>query len=197
MHEKCEDPLTSHTNTSSPAQVTAGTTTSEMASIFRSLRCFGSLQARPTASTSSTSSTFSSRLTNSIAQSSFSTTITQSTWGGGKLKTHQGTKKRFKPVSKKRNRPASSLVSQMFPQLKGQAKKEANILFAKHNIGDGLRQQPQNVGARPGPLFKRGQAGKRHLNLNVSGSKLNSMGGTKVVGQGRLGWHLRKLMPYA
>lgn len=54
-----------------------------------------------------------------------------------------------------------------------------------------------NAGPRPGPLFKRTKAGKNHKNLNVSGVKLNALGKGKVEGQGRLGWTLRKLMPYA
>lgn len=108
---------------------------------------------------------------------SISTSSPLFSWGGGKLKTHQGAAKRFKPISKKRNRRTSPIV----------VMDEAGI---QHLVRPGGNRAE----SRPGPLFKRGQTGKRHLNLMVSGSRLNSLGGTQVAGKGRTGWHLRKLL---
>lgn len=121
-------------------------------------------------SSSSVASSSSSRL--------FHTTSLSSSWGGGKLKTHQGTAKRFRPISKRR------------PRLVGH-----EPIWGADGELEGIRVVNRGD-ARPGPLFKRGQTGKRHLNLMVNGSRLNSLGGTTVVGQGkgRIGWHLRRLM---
>ncbi|PWN20853.1 hypothetical protein BCV69DRAFT_201586 [Microstroma glucosiphilum] len=101
----------------------------------------------------------------------FSTAPSLLSWGGGKQKTHQGAAKRFRPVSKPRSRPSP----------------------LGYNPSTGVLNE-MGAGSRPGPLFKRARAGKSHLNLMTSGSRLNSLGGTKVVGSGRLGVHLRRLL---
>ncbi|CAO1624233.1 unnamed protein product [Sympodiomycopsis kandeliae] len=172
-----------------------------MGSLFRSLRSHSRHQSSlpPTFSPTSLLTARSQNISPIKVSQQFSTSTSISTWGGGKLKTHQGTKKRFKPVSKKRNAVRPSIMRQLFPNMPGHERTKLRRL-AEANSGGGIEsiygKVEQKGGARPGPLFKRGQSGKRHLNLRTSGSKLNSLGGTKVVGQGRLGWHLRKLMPY-
>lgn len=185
-----------------------------MASLFRSLRVASRVHASPISPLVSPSSfrlaiappcslLQSSRTptTTPSLTSLFSTSTTLSTWGGGKLKTHQGTKKRFKPISKRRKRASPSPITMLFGHLPpGQSKTEAiNAFVAQRSLSPANNQPVKqvNLGARPGPLFKRAKTGKRHLNVRKSGSKMNSLGGTTVTGTGRLGWHLRKLMPYA
>lgn len=107
----------------------------------------------------------------------FHSSASASTWGGGKLKSHSGTRKRFSPVSKARSR---STVAPIYPLSYSSVASEETLV---NRAGE----------SRGGPLFKRGKAGKRHLNLMTSGSKLNSLGASKVVGTGRLGVHLRRL----
>ncbi|PWN28840.1 hypothetical protein BDZ90DRAFT_230850 [Jaminaea rosea] len=117
-----------------------------------------------------------------------------SSWGGGKLKTHQGAAKRFRPLSKRRPRYDSnpaSIIAQLasYSAQNGGTMSSIDYALAAEQMGSQGRGE-----MRPGPLFKRGKAGKRHLNLQVNGSRLNSLGGTAVAGRGRTGWHLRKLL---
>lgn len=124
------------------------------------------------------------------------------------MKTHQSSAKRFKALSKRQRRPSRQprVDSEYFehvPALNSLADRR-NVLMEIAGRGlnvstlpsDGARKGV-NAGPRPGPLFKRTKAGKNHKNLRVSGVKLNALGKGKVVGTGRLGWTLRKLMPYA
>ncbi|CAO1632441.1 unnamed protein product [Parajaminaea phylloscopi] len=154
-----------------------------MSAWLRGSLAFLKAGARPTLSGPSSSSlprAFPSLLAgpSSVSSRALSSSPLLSSWGGGKLKTHQGTAKRFRPISKRRPRViGQELVLGPDGEIRGMVAVKGAV-------------------SRPGPLFKRGKTGKRHLNLQMNGSRLNSLGGTAVVGmgKGRMGWHLRRLM---
>lgn len=151
------------------------------------------------ASAIASSSSSASSASSAAARRLFTTSPTSpASWGGGKLKTHQGTAKRFRAISKPKPRyddnPASinARLSTFAAQNGGSGTagmSEVDYALAVQQMATAGRGE-----MRPGPLFKRGKTGKRHLNLQLNGSRLNGLGGTAVAGKGRNGWHLRKLL---
>jgi ribosomal protein L35 len=95
--------------------------------------------------------------------SNIHTSAAIASWGGGKLKTHTGTAKRFKPVGKRR----------------GNITKEIHYI----DTADGIVASPfMSVAPTKylGTMFKRGQTGKRHLNSKMSHSQGARLRGTKI-----------------
>lgn len=78
-------------------------------------------------------------------------------WGGGKLKTHTGTAKRFKPVGRRQKATRSEI--QLLP------------------TGDLVSYSPLQA---LGPMFKRGRTGKRHLNTKMTQGQASRLKGTLV-----------------
>lgn len=133
------------------------------------------------------------------------------------MKTHQGAKKRFRPISKARARPTTDMKPYLSEFLRannlsptgaplasftGQPTPSAKLIPGKNQNqllvpGSALitkARLDRTHGPRPGPLFKRGQTGKRHINVRMSSSRLNRLGKSKIVGSGRWAWHMRKLL---
>lgn len=80
-----------------------------------------------------------------------SKSLNKPSWGGGKLKTHSGTSKRFTPLGK---RLAAGPVSMM----------ETFGEVSPHTV-------PVATWRRYGTMFKRAQTGKQHLNSNFGAAR--------------------------
>lgn len=97
----------------------------------------------------------------SNTSSSIHTSVMRASWGGGKLKTHNGTAKRFKPVGKRLVN-----VQRMLKPILGP---------------DGeWKYIPSTDKKVIGTMFKRGQTGKQHLNSKMSHSRTARLRATKV-----------------
>ncbi|PWN97958.1 hypothetical protein FA09DRAFT_338924 [Tilletiopsis washingtonensis] len=115
------------------------------------------------------------------AARAFSVSALAATWGGGKQKTHSGASKRFRAVGKQRTptrtryMPLFSPDAQLVPGM-------APIMLP-------------SVGSRVvGPMFKRGLAGKQHLNQHMHGAQKGRLRGTAVHRSGKHVKMLRRLL---
>jgi ribosomal protein L35 len=126
----------------------------------------------------STSAAASSSSSSVLAMSSAAllhTSAIQSSWGGGKLKTHTGTAKRFKPTGKRRSKRRASLI--MFGG-EGEAPLEVEYSHDKV-IGVG---------------YKRGRSGKQHLNSKMHHGQEARLRSTKVHTSGHTIRTLNRLL---
>lgn len=106
-----------------------------------------------------------------------------SSWGSGKLKTHQGTAKRFKPTGKRYVVDSKAHPSRRIPTIL-EAQSELDSLPQDVGVpAPSLHLSPidrkalmaATLASLPvrqiGTMFKRGHAGKRHLNSKMSSQR--------------------------
>jgi len=92
--------------------------------------------------------------------------ILSGSWGGGKLKTHSGTAKRFKPVGKRRSTRVYDRAT-----------------FVESEPGSGFEVGYVNQKVI-GCMYKRGRSGKQHLNSKMHHGQEARLRGTKVEQSG-------------
>lgn len=111
----------------------------------------------------------------------------RASWGGGKLKTHSGAAKRFMPVGKRRVVDNRS-VSRYGLTLKSPAQLITDVNGDLVRLASPTRQI--------GVMFKRGQAGKQHLNSKMDPSRRMRLRSVKLHRSGPSVKVLSRLLGY-
>ncbi|UZJ55890.1 hypothetical protein CBS101457_005210 [Exobasidium rhododendri] len=103
------------------------------------------------------------------------TSVAARSWGGGKLKTHTGTAKRFKPVGKRVTR----------------ATDRTTMLNSE---GEAVLEYGYTVNKVMGVMYKRGRSGKQHLNSKMHHGQEARLRSTKIHTSGHTIRTLNRLL---